>query len=262
MNADIVVVSVESITLAAEKSTLTLGGTTSTAITTTVNPATANVAYDIEYTSSNTNLLTVTKDATDKKKATVAIKEGASVTEPVEVTITATVTGTTISSTCKITVNKGASVNNDTGIWTFSSRTEAPAGANAWDASTALSSDVVLAADSGTGTFTVLSGVKAKYNSGLQFSASKTKTATNSVSSLKKNFKINGVGTAVFKLKVVTACADYTANDGQKTGIGTSADAEVLDGSVAGTEYTKSFAINGETDFYIGNLKILSVKIE
>ncbi|MBQ8013939.1 MAG: hypothetical protein IJ257_06045 [Treponema sp.] len=157
------------------------------------------------------------------------------------------------------------SVTTSTGSWDFSSRSGTPDGANSWDASTALTSDVVLAADSGTGTFTVLTGVKAKYNSGLQFSASKTNTSKGTVSSLKNNFKVTGTGKITFELKVVTASSDYTADGGQKTGIALSADiadSELLDGSTAGTKYTKSFDIDGETNFYIGNLKILSAKFE
>ena len=110
LTADKIDIPVESVILTADKTTLKIGATTSTTVTATVNPSNVNVAYDIDYTSSNTDLLTVTKDTTDKNKATVAIKEGATVTDATEVTITATVKGTTISNTCKITVNKGASV--------------------------------------------------------------------------------------------------------------------------------------------------------
>ncbi len=172
------------------------------------------------------------------------------------------------SSTEDASSDNGGSENQtttSTGVWNFENRTAAPTGANAWDAKTELTSDVTIASDSGTGTFTVLKGVKAKYNNGLQFSASKTSTSKNSVSSLKNNFTVDGKGKITFKLKVVTASADYAADGGQKTGIALSADvedSELLDGSTSGTIYTKSFDIDGETKFYIGNLKILEASFE
>lgn len=170
LTADKIDIPVESVILTADKTTLKIGATTSTTVTATVNPSNVNVAYDIDYTSSNTDLLTVTKDTTDKNKATVAIKEGATVTDATVVTITATVKGTTISNTCKITVNKGSSVKLATAkTYDFTDLQPSAFGLDSWTENSKFTDECT--------TITTSSGiVKMKKGSGMKSNAKSTDT--------------------------------------------------------------------------------------
>ncbi|MDE7227845.1 MAG: hypothetical protein K2N31_05965 [Treponemataceae bacterium] len=136
---------------------------------------------------------------------------------------------------------------HSTGSWDFEKRSAAPAGANAWDASIALTSDVELTADSGTGKFVVLTGVKAKYNNGLQFSNG---------SSAKNLFNITGEGSVSITYNAPADATDakpfFLYADGDETHKVTASS-----GKPTGT-YTVT--ISGETKFYSNDCRILTVK--
>ncbi|MBR0496883.1 MAG: hypothetical protein IJJ71_11990 [Treponema sp.] len=230
LTADIVEIPIKTITLASDKTTLKVGATTSTTVTATVNPSNVNVAYDIDYTSSNTDLLTVTKDTTDKNKATVAIKEGATVTDDTAVTITATVKGTTISNTCKITVNKGSSVKLATAkTYDF---TDLPLsafeGLTAW-ASDGKLTDTVTRITMASGNVSIKKGSKFKTNitssnaesaktKYIQFNSGNTNsdfstTATPSNADLYLSFEIDGTGS------VTATVTGVQSNDTSAAGV-------------------------------------------
>ena len=144
------------------------------------------------------------------------------------------------------TGGSGAAVTNSTGVWNFSSRTTAPTGANAWDASTALTSDVNLDANSGTGTFTVLTGAKAKYNSGLQFSNG---------SSAKNLFNITGTGSVS-----ITYNAPSDATTGKPFFLYAEGDeANKVTATSGKPSGTYTVTISGTKKFYSNDCRILNV---
>ena len=154
--------------------------------------------------------------------------------------------GTTGGTTGGNTGGGGAS----TGSWNFKARNDTvPVGANAWDATTALTADVELDADSGTGTFVVLSGAKAKYNNGLQFSNGQ---------SAKNLFNITGTGSVSIEYNAPSAATTdkpfFLYADGDEANKVTA-----TSGSPSGT-YTVT--ISGETKFYSNDCRIITVNFK
>lgn len=200
-----------------------------------------------EATSDKTEIATVTIDGGIKitsvaaGTATVTCKAGEA-TATIDVTVAASGEITTV-------VHKYVNVTNSTGVWNLKERTEAPDGANAWDASTALASDVVLAADSGTGTLTVLKGVKAKYNSGLQFSNG---------SSAKNLFCIEGTGKVA-----ITYNAPSTATESKPFALYAEGDeankVTATEGKPSGTYEVN---ISGKTKFFSNDCRLVKVEFK
>ena len=190
-----------------------------------------------------------TAEIKDGKIAITSVAAGSAVITVKNGENTATIE-VSVNSTGAIAIGKitkyVAASDSSTGVWNFKNRTVAPEGANSWDASTALTADVVLEADSGTGTVTVKSGVKAKYNSGLQFSNG---------SSAKNLFNINGFGKVAIAYNapsdatVAKPFALYAEGDEDNKITATT-------GKPSGT-YTVT--ISGDTKIYSNDCRILSI---
>ena len=207
----------------------TLGIVAASATSSAESVATVTVDGGIKITSVAAGSATITCTSSDGKTATIDVEVSA---------------GGDITTT----VHKGGVVDS-TGVWNFKERTEAPAGANDWNASIALDDDVVLAADSGTGTFTVLKGVKAKYNSGLQFSNG---------SAAKNLFCIEGTGKVI-----ITYNAPSDASESKPFALYAEGDeSNKITATTGKPSGNYEVNISGNTKFYSNDCRIVKVEFK